>query len=109
MTSGLVTPPIYNYASPDPVFVYGEPLLNYSLSNHGAVNGLGLASRGLLWQLFDLWCDVDYYSTVSTSWSQAIGASLTTTWAAAAGSTITSTTWTSPQYGMFGPYPPIGG
>ena len=97
MTSGIVTPSVYGDLSPDPVFVYGEPLLNYGLGNHGAVNGFGLATRGLLWQLFDIWCDNDYYSTIATTWS------------AAAGSTVVSTTWTSPQYGMFGPYPVIGG
>jgi len=108
LKSELVTPQIYNAFYPDPVFVYGEPLLTFGLSNHGAVNGLGLVSNGLLWQLFDLWCDVHYYSTITTSWSAASGATVTsTTWAAASGATVTSTTWTSPQYGMFGPYPTI--
>jgi hypothetical protein len=92
MISGIVTPPIYNYNDPDPVFVYGEPIATFGFENHGVVNGFGLLTRGLLWQYFDLWFDADYYSNLATTWSDA-------------DATIT-TTWTSPQYGMFGEYNP---
>lgn len=96
MNSGIITPGVYSFKDSDPVFVYGEPLCTFGLSNHGAINGFGVVSFGLLWQLFDLWCDNDYHSTIAT------------TWAAASGSSI-ATTWTSPQFGMYGPYSPIGG
>ena len=95
MVSTLVTPPVYKIdGTPDPIFVYGEPLVTVGLENHGVINGLGLVTRGLLWQLYDLWSDKDYYSNITTTWSATYNATITTT-------------WTSPQYGMFGSYPTI--
>ena len=85
MISSLVTPPIWKIdGTPDPIFVYGQPLVTQGLENQGVINGLGLVTRGLLWQLYDLWVDVDYYK-----------------------SNTINTTWTSPQFGMFGDYPTI--
>jgi hypothetical protein len=88
MISVLVTPPIWQTQTffPDPIFVYGDPLANFGFTNFGAINGLGLVTRGLLWQQFDMWCDVDYYKDQNAS---------------------PTTVWTSPQYGMFGVYPTI--
>lgn len=94
MISTLVTPPVLNALSyPDPTFVYGEPVVTFGFENKGVVNGFGLVTRGLVWQVYDLWFDNHYYSN------------LTTTWSAASGSSIT-TTWNSPQFGMFGEYTP---
>lgn len=93
MISGLVTPPIYSYLYPNPFFVYGEPLETFGFENHGVVNGVGLVTRGLVWQYFDLWMDMDYYSNLSSTWVDAAGSSI-------------STTWSSVQFGMWGPYDP---
>jgi hypothetical protein len=99
MISSLITPPVYDIqGTPDPTFVYGEPLVTYGLENAGsAVNGFGLLTRGLIWQVLDIWFDVDYYNsnTVVNTWSSPQDISPITT------------TWTNPQYGMLGPYPTI--
>ena len=92
MISGLITTQVYSYKDPNPVFVYGEPLVTYGLENRGVVDGLGLVSRGLLWELYSIWFDKDYYDN------------LTTTWADNAPSV--TTTWTSPQFGKAGEYTP---
>jgi hypothetical protein len=87
MISTIVTPPIFettNYL-PDPIFIYGDPLCNFGFTNFGAINGLGLVTRGLLWQMFDMYYDVDYYKDQNTS----------------------PTAWTSPRYGRYGVYPTI--
>jgi hypothetical protein len=82
MFSSLVMPQVLDaYQNPDPVYVYGEPLCDFGLCNRMSVNGLGLVTRGLLWQLWDIYFDVDYYSTIST-------------------------TWTNVQFGAYGDYPP---
>ena len=95
MISTLVTPPVFEtvHYFPDPIYVYGDPLCTSGFENYGVVNGLGLVTRGLLWQLYDLWFDNDYYSNLATSWTDVDASS------------GISTTWTSPQFGMFGPYP----
>lgn len=94
MISSIVTPPVYDIkGTPDPIFVYGSPLVTFGFENCGVINGLGLVSRGLLWQYNDLWFDKDYYSNLATTWAQASGSSITTT-------------WTTPQFGMFGEYTP---
>lgn len=105
MISGLVTPPVYDYKDPNPFFVYGEPLSSFGLENHGVVNGTGLMTRGLVWQVYDLWFDTDYYSNLSSTWVAASGSSVATTWSEASGSSI-STTWSNVQYGLYGPYSP---
>ena len=96
MISNLVTPPIYESVNftPDPIFVYGDPLVTAGFENCGVVNGLGLVTRGLLWQLYDMWFDLDYYQNqvINTTWTD---------------EAAISTTWTSPQFGMLGPYPTI--
>lgn len=42
-------------------------------------NGYGLVTRGLLWQLFDIWFAPDSHDALSTSWTSS-NASITTTW-----------------------------
>lgn len=92
MSSGIVTPSVYDYKDPNPVFVYGEPLVTFGFENMGVINGLGLVSRGLLWNLYDIWFDNDYYSQITTSWSNA--------------DSVITTTWTNLQFGMSGEYTP---
>jgi hypothetical protein len=106
MRSGLITTPVYDAQNPNAIFPYGEPLVTFGFENRGVVNGLGLVSRGLLWQIHDFWFDSDYYSNLSTSWAAASGSSVSTTWSAASGASV-ATTWTSPQYGLYGEYTTI--
>ena len=74
MQSGIVSPSVFDHAgNPDPIYVYGEPVCNGGLCNRGAVNGLGLVTRGTLWQYYDLWFDVDYYSNLTTTWTDCTG------------------------------------
>lgn len=99
----IVRPDIYSYLSPDPIFPYGEAVLTGGLENRGAINGYGAVTRGFLWQLYDIWTDVQYYSSITTTWSVAAGSSIATTWQAAAGASI-STTWNSVRFGVWGDY-----
>jgi hypothetical protein len=73
------------------VSVYGEALLTHGLVVRQAVNGYGLLTRGFLWQLYDIFIDVDDAQNLSTSWSNTETA-LTTTWANS--ETSLTTTWT---------------
>lgn len=90
--SGIVQPDVYSYNSPNPVFVYGEALLSGGLANRQATNGYGMVTRGLLWQLYDIFIDTEYISPITTTW--------------ASSESVITTTWTSPQYGMWGDYTP---
>lgn len=103
MTSGLITQSVYSYKDPNPYFVYGEPLLSFGLENRGVVNGTGLLTHGLVWQMYDLWFDPEYYSNLSSTWIAASGSSVATSWIAASGSSV-ATSWSSVQYGLYGPY-----
>lgn len=43
-------------------------------------NGFGLLTRGLIWQVYDIWFDLDANDGLSTSWT-ASNSNITTTWA----------------------------
>lgn len=74
--------------------IYGESVVSNGLEVMGEIDGLGLATFGLIWLLGDIWIDWDTTPT-STSWSAA-EASVTTNWNAEA---AVSTTWSDPQSG----------
>lgn len=102
--SGIVQPDIFNYKSPDPVFVYGEALASFGLDVGYATNGFGAVTRGFLWQKHDFWFDPQYYENLSTSWGPWWGASVTTTWSAAAGASIVPTVWMTLKFGFNGDF-----
>jgi hypothetical protein len=93
MTSGIVQSQAYSGLSPNPAYPYGEALVTNGLVTRNVVNGLGLVTRGFIWELYGIWFDAEYYAPITTSW-------------AAYGATLTSTTWTSPPIGMAGDYSP---
>lgn len=101
--SGVVQPNIDTYWAPDPVFPYGEALVTAGFVNaRSMTNGLGLVTRGLLWQLYDIWFDQEYYDGLGTVWANS-DSILTTNWTSPA---PISTTWTSSQYSQWGEYTP---
>ncbi len=68
--SGVVQPDVYSFYSPNPVFPYGESLLTNGLKvNHG-IDGLGLVTRGLIWELYSIWIDTEYYAPITTTWTE---------------------------------------
>ena len=101
----IVTPDVYSYLSPDPIFPYGEATVSCGLVNRGTINGYGAVTRGFLWQLYDIWTDTQFYAHLATAWTAAAGASISTTWTAASGSSVT-TIWTPTQFGIWGEYSP---
>lgn len=72
------------------VSVYGEALLTDGLVVRHGINGYGLLTRGFLWQLYDIFIDVDRANQISTSWSNI--ASVTTSWTNT--ETSLTTNWT---------------
>lgn len=99
--SGLVQENQYSYKSPDPIFPYGESLESFGLFNRSAVDGFGLTTRGLLWEMYNIWIDTQYFANITTSWAAAAGSSIATTWAAAAGASV-STTWSDVRFAYWG-------
>ena len=63
--SGLIQSP----ASYTTYFPSGEALATRGLENRGIQNGFGLVTRGLVWQMYDIWFDVDYYKSITTTWT----------------------------------------
>lgn len=73
------------------VTLYGESIVSNGLVVRQAINGFGLLTRGFLWQLYDIFIDVDRAANLSTSWSNTESI-LTTTWANT--ETSLTTNWT---------------
>lgn len=70
----------FNPFDPNEIFPYAESVSNFGtcVSAQGG-NGFGLLTRGLLWQAYDIWFDVDAHDGITTSWTSS-NASITTTW-----------------------------
>jgi hypothetical protein len=77
---------------PNRYTTYGEAIETNGLVVRHDINGVGLVTRGLVWQLFDIFIDTASVDGISSSWSNA-EASITTT-------------WTDSQYGIYGEYTP---
>lgn len=101
--SGIIAPDVYSYRDPQPIQVYGEALVSFGLEVRDGIDGYGLVSRGLLWELQAIWLDIQEAAPILTSWTASAGASIVTTWTAASGSSV-STSWTPSQFGIFGDY-----
>lgn len=67
--SGLIQPEQTTFLAPNPVFPYGEAMLTRGLEANDTIDGIGLISRGLLWSLYNIWFDVEYYDNLSTVWT----------------------------------------
>lgn len=76
---GIIEEDFYSYKSPDPIVPYGMGIGSFGLTQGDVSNGYGLVSRGLLWQLYQIWLDVESYDNISTSWADS-DAVITTTW-----------------------------
>lgn len=90
--SGIIQPDVFSYKDPNPIFPYGESIVSGGLAVRSAVNGYGAVSRGLLWQLYDIWIDTEYFAPITTTWSSS--------------ESVITTVWTSPQFGIYGEYTP---
>ena len=88
---------------PNYYFTYGEGIVSSGFVVRDGINGVGLVTRGFIWQLYDIWVGREATDSLSTSWSNA-EASLTTNWTNM--DTGISTTWTDMQYGISGEYTP---
>ena len=88
---------------PNRYTTYGEAIETNGLEVRHGINGVGLLTRGLVWQLFDVYLLTESVDGITTSWSDSEG-SITTTWSDSE-SAIT-TTWTDVQYGIYGEYTP---
>lgn len=75
------------------IFPYAESVSTFGtdVALQGG-NGLGLVSRGLLWQVYDIWFDLDAHDGLTTTWTSS-------------NSNIT-TTWTECVGGLYGQAPP---
>lgn len=85
---------------------YGMALLDQGICQIDAINGVGLLTRGFIWQGPAVWFDPQSMYGVSTNWSAAAGYSgnatlYTTGWTAAIGyagsATTYATTWVKSQ------------
>lgn len=76
----IIKPDIYSFKSPQPIQVYGEALVTSGLFVRDGVNGFGLVTRGLTWEMQAVWLDIQAAAPITTTWSAAAGASITTTW-----------------------------
>ena len=90
--SGIIQPDVFSYKDPNPIFPYGESIVSGVLAVRSAVNGYGAVSRGLLWNLYDVWIDTEYYAPITTTWSSS--------------ESVITMVWTSPQFGIYGEYTP---
>lgn len=77
--------------------VYGQAIVDYGLALTDATDGVGLLTRGNIWQLPQIWFAPILANPISTSWSTA--SHPTTTWSTASHPT---TNWTVDQGGFWG-------
>lgn len=94
-------------ADPNYYAVYGTAVVSRGIqAQFEAINGVGLVSRGLIWQAPHIWFDPQRAANLTTGWTASLGyagsaTTYATTWAAAfgySGSTaVISTTWTFSQ------------
>jgi hypothetical protein len=76
------------------VTVRGVALSTIGLTEWNTFDGLGLLTRGLIWECPNIWYGpyTSTGSTISTNWS--LSAAVSTNWSLCAGTTV-STTWTA--------------
>lgn len=99
----IVTPEVYSYQDTQHIHVYGESVVSSGLEVRDAVDGYGLISRGLLWELEAIWFDPELVDGITTSWS-ASDTVITTVWTDSNSSVTTS--WNQVQFGYWGDYYP---
>lgn len=69
----------YSPSDQNAYFCYGMPLLDVGLAMQSANNGVGLVTRGLVWQAYDIWGS-NGDENISTTWIADASQSVTTTW-----------------------------
>lgn len=87
--------------------VYGQSLLDYGLCVTDGISGVGLITRGLVWEGYEIWLFTQDVAPVTTGWTAAIGWSggaslITTSWS---GASTPTTAWTLSDSGMNGEFP----
>lgn len=92
-------------ADPNYYAVYGTAVVSRGIqAQFDATNGVGLVSRGLIWQAPHIWFDPQRAANLTTGWTSAIGYSGSTAvyvtgWTASAGysgaATVYATGWTA--------------
>lgn len=70
-----------------PITSYGESLETFGFEVRGAINGLGLVTRGFLWGVYSIWTDIDLIDNLVTSWTNS-NPVITTTWTDTGGGTF---------------------
>lgn len=75
----IVEEDFYSYKDPEKIVPYGMGIVSFGLTQGDVSNGYGLLTRGLLWQLYQIWLDVELYDSISTSWTDSDSV-ITTTW-----------------------------
>lgn len=74
------------------ITVYGEAVVSGGLEVRDGVSGYGLVTRGFIYELYNIWLDIQAAAPITTTWANS-------------NSSIT-TTWTPSSQGLFGDYPP---
>ncbi len=92
-----------NITSNQEYTVYGEAVATFGLTVSGATDGVGLLTRGLVWDCSAIWADPGFQFPISTSWTaNGQGSSVLTTWTANGQGSSVITAWTTPGPGMNG-------
>ncbi len=86
----IIEEDVYSYKDPDPIVPYGVGIVTFGLTQWDALDGYGPSSRGLLWQLYQIWFDTEFYDNISTSWTND-NSSITTSWTD--DNAVITTTW----------------
>lgn len=75
-----------NLSDVNDYYPYAQANTDFGLCVDGAANGIGLVTRGLVWQGWDIWCNIQLTAGISTAWTPISGYSgLATPWTVASG------------------------
>lgn len=82
----------FNPKDVNDIYPYAQSVTNFgTMVGLQGANGLGLVSRGLLWQAYDIWFDLDAHDLLVTTWTDS--------------NAVITTTWTSCLGGVYGEIP----
>lgn len=67
---------------------YGEALVTFGLEVRDGISGIGLVTRGFIYDTYAIWLDTTVAAPITTNW--------------ATGVSVAATTWTDESFGIFG-------
>ena len=83
--------------------VYGEAVVTFGFTVSGATDGVGLLTRGLVWDCSQIWWPNGSGSSLATTWTaNGWGSSTVTNWTKNGWGSSTVTTWTPVGKGYWG-------